>query len=484
MADDVNQVFSDLNKLSPDDYVKQLGFEGPEAVMAKQMLMQNQMQQQAQQKYAGLVDQQYNQLAGQTGMDPYTKASLMFQAAGALAAPTRSGGFGESLGALGSQLAGPLMQQAQAERSRQDKLQQLQLARAKMATEMQSGPDMGKMLQLLKSQRDNEDEDETFRSQQVGTGTYALVSDKGTVKPIPPEITQTQGVDNQGLTGQAYLDSLKQTNPRIATIVQQISNGDVPPPTGRQAQTSEGKMVIDALSQYEPTSYSNILNGTRMKTAKDFTPGGTQGKVVGFAGKALDHLSQFQELTSKLGNVTSPIGTSTINAAKNAYERSSGGSNYSSAEQQREYVMTELSKFLKGGTPAEAEIRRNLESIDLNGSPEQIQAGIDNVKNLILGQVDPLVDQYKSAMGPRAESIEDGRDYLRKNIPIASKALTHIEENPIAGSNRYLQMQKQKRASAAQQQAPAESQQAAPSPDGQGWVVRNGVRIRLKPGQD
>lgn len=168
MADSVNQVFSDL---SSDDYVKQLGFEGPEAVIARQMLEQQKAQQQAQQKYAGLMDQQYNQLAGQTGMDPYAKASLMFQAAGALAAPTRTGGFGESLGALGTQIAGPLMQQAQAERSRQEKLQQLQLARAKMSAEMQGGPDLSKLMPLVKSQRDYEQDKSKLQSIEMPDGT-------------------------------------------------------------------------------------------------------------------------------------------------------------------------------------------------------------------------------------------------------------------------------------------------------------------------
>lgn len=171
MADGVNQVFSDLGNMSPDDYIKQMGLEGPEAMVAKQMLMQKQQQQQAQQKYAGLLDQQYSQLAGQTGMDPYAKASLMFQAAGALAAPTRTGGFGESLGALGTQIAGPLMQQAQAERSRQDKLQQLQLARAKMATEMQGGPDVSKLMGLVKSQRDYEQDKSKLQSIELPDGT-------------------------------------------------------------------------------------------------------------------------------------------------------------------------------------------------------------------------------------------------------------------------------------------------------------------------
>jgi hypothetical protein len=244
MADDVNQVFSDLNKLSPDDYVKQLGFEGPEAVMAKKMIMDSQAQQQAQQKYAGLVDQQYNQLAGQTGMDPYTKASLMFQAAGALAAPTRSGGFGESLGALGSQLAGPLMQQAQAERSRQDKLQQLQLARAKMGAEMQSGPDMGKMLQLVKSQRDYEQDKSKLQNIELPDGTK-----------MPVIFKEGQAYD---ITGKP-IDASRMASPQQADTQ---DRAQMPEMTGIPAPPA------DYFSRISPKNREKVIIAERDRSAK------------------------------------------------------------------------------------------------------------------------------------------------------------------------------------------------------------------------
>jgi len=152
MADSVNQVFDDLG----GQYADSLGLSGGYKDIAKQLFQRQQAQEQAQQKYMGLMDQQYDKLSGQTGMDDYSKAALMFKAAGALAAPTQSGGFGESLGALGSAIAGPLMQQGQAQKSREERLQQLQLARAKMGAEMQVGPDPAKSLELLKAQQNYE----------------------------------------------------------------------------------------------------------------------------------------------------------------------------------------------------------------------------------------------------------------------------------------------------------------------------------------
>ena len=89
----------------------------------------------------------------QQGMNPLDRASMLFQAAGALAAPTRSGAFMESFGKAGSELAGPLSKAAQAERDRQEKLQQLQLARQKMAMEA-SGVSPSDLLALYKAQQE------------------------------------------------------------------------------------------------------------------------------------------------------------------------------------------------------------------------------------------------------------------------------------------------------------------------------------------
>jgi hypothetical protein len=483
MADDVNQVFSDLSKLSPDDYVKQLGFEGPEAVMAKKMIMDSQAQQQAQQKYAGLVDQQYNQLAGQTGMDPYTKASLMFQAAGALAAPTRSGGFGESLGALGSQLAGPLMQQAQAERSRQDKLQQLQLARAKMATEMQSGPDMGKMLQLVKSQRDNEDEGETFTSTKTtdprtGAEIPFLVGTRGTVKPVDLKgIGAGEAVApvGEGLTGEDYLDALKESDAALAAKVKAIAEGRMAMPSVSSRNKAEAKRITDAVAQYDPEGINDITSGVRRKVATGFTSGKDAADVSSL-NTVIKHLTTLKDSAERLDNSSIPM----YNEVSNAAITAAGKSAVTDFNLRKKAVADELSRVLKGQA-TEGEVKRWNEAINSSMSPDQLNDAISSAIELMEGRMSSLGEKYEAGMNYKVKT-DGGLKLLSEE---AQKKLEALKSNPIKGSEKYNQMQKQKRTAASQQrQAPAEDQQASPSPDGQGWVVRNGVRIRLKPGQE
>jgi hypothetical protein len=106
-----------------------------------------------QQAYMDSLQKREGALANQ-GMSDLDRASLLFQAAGALGAPTTGTGLAPALGALGTAMAGPLSKQAEAERQRKTQLQQLQDARMKMAAEMSSGPDMSNVMQLYKAQQD------------------------------------------------------------------------------------------------------------------------------------------------------------------------------------------------------------------------------------------------------------------------------------------------------------------------------------------
>lgn len=116
---------------------------------------QAQEQQKARQAYLASLQQQESAL-GEQGMSGYDKAALLFQAAGALGQTTRSGGFGETLGNLGTAMAGPLSKEAEKQRARAQQLQQLQLARQKLAMEMAGTgqPSISDTVALMKAQQE------------------------------------------------------------------------------------------------------------------------------------------------------------------------------------------------------------------------------------------------------------------------------------------------------------------------------------------
>ena len=131
------------------------GFKDAYAKLYADAQAQAQQRKQAQQEYLASLQKQEGALS-QTGMSDLDKASMLFQAAGALGQTTRSGGFGETLGNVGTALAGPLSKAAEAQRTRAAQLQQLQLARQKLGMEMAGTgePSMQDTLALMKAQQD------------------------------------------------------------------------------------------------------------------------------------------------------------------------------------------------------------------------------------------------------------------------------------------------------------------------------------------
>ena len=104
----------------------------------RQVEIESQRRNAVRQAELGMIDQRMGQL-GKGGISDLDRASMLFQAAGAFAAPTRTGNFMENLGAAGTAVSGPLAKAAEAQRDREDKMMQLQLARSKLAAEMGTG---------------------------------------------------------------------------------------------------------------------------------------------------------------------------------------------------------------------------------------------------------------------------------------------------------------------------------------------------------
>jgi len=161
-------------------------FQGAYQDIYKKMQDNATAKQAAQQSYLSALQQQEGPLS-QTGMSDLDKAAMWAQAAGAFGAPTRSGGFTETLANVGTTLSGPLSKQAEIQRARSQQLQQLQLARQKLGMEMagSGGVDPAQALQLLKAQQDAETgkSAESFKLETIDDKPV-LVGSRGTIKPF------------------------------------------------------------------------------------------------------------------------------------------------------------------------------------------------------------------------------------------------------------------------------------------------------------
>lgn len=81
-------------------------------------------------------------------MSNLDQAAALAKITGALLSPTRTGSFAESLGAASEAASGPLSEAAKGERERQEKLRQLQMARQRMAAEIETGLPFDQMMKL------------------------------------------------------------------------------------------------------------------------------------------------------------------------------------------------------------------------------------------------------------------------------------------------------------------------------------------------
>ena len=443
---------------------------GPEGAALALMQQQRGAVGAQQQKLLEMMNQQQGPLS-QTGMSDLDKASMMFQAAGALGQTTRSGGFGETLGNLGSAMAGPLSKAAEAQRARQSQLQQLQLARQKLAVEMtgQQGVPAADMLSLIKSQRERTDsETESFEPKLIAPGKYALVGDAGTIKPIPADLLGAQGASSSELSGEDFL----KTQPKsVADDVRAAIAGKLKMPSPGSVLEARMQPTIEALKQYyadDPNSYANVRGGQRARVVSDMLDKNASSTGGQFrSGMAmLGHMSEVQNAADALENSDMPI----ANRAKWAVKEQLGGPEAAKLTDFNNAFQTysgEAAKAIKGGVPGVHETMERMKLMNPNLGPDVMQGHVDMSKKLLIDRWTPAMDSYNKVMGTNY----DMRGFIKEFAPSSLPAYDQLETKAIKGSEKHKQQQQQQ-------------QQPAAAPDAQGWVtLPNGIKVRQKQDQ-
>ena len=426
---------------------------GPEGAALALMQQQRGAVGAQQQKLLEMMNQQQGPLS-QTGMSDLDKASLMFQAAGALGQTTRSGGFGETLGNVATAVAGPLSKAADAQRQRQQQLQQLQLARQKLAVEMtgQQGVPAADMLSLIKEQRARteaatEEPEKTLITlpsgdQVSGTykgGKYYDLSGKEINEgyALPKSAVASVG---QGIVGEEYLAELSKVDPTLARQVKAVAEGRQAMPSASARNKEESKKLVDAVNQYDPDGASDILNNERRKLVMSFTSG-KDAEDVKALNTLIGHLGSLKQSAGDLDNYDLQM----VNRIRNKITSESGGSRVTNFNFKKKAVADELSKVLKG-TPSEGEVKRWNEAINEAMSPEQLQGVIESAVDLMEGRMKAIGDKYEKGFSYKFKT-EGGMKLLD---PKSQESLESIKSTPLKGTRAYQEMQER----SAQQQTP------------------------------
>jgi hypothetical protein len=470
---------------------------GPEGAALALMQQQRGAVGTEQQKLLDMMNQQQGPLS-QTGMSDLDKASLMFQAAGALGQTTRSGGFGETLGNLGTSLAGPLSKAAEAQRQRQGQLQQLQLARQKLSVEMagQQGVPAADMLSLIKSQRERvaaETEEPEYKDIKLGNGVTRTLKfigndayDPVSGKKIDASTFNQQAQAESDLSGEDYLKTIPKD---LAMEVQSLAAGRKPPKFGsRDAERTTA--TLTALRQYlgnDQEAYDHIMSGRRAQVAADITSDkpNTMGFAVTSAAKLMGHTDDAAKSAGNLENYDTPL----LNRGRWTATSALGQSDI---EKLREYNTThntasgEAARAIKGGVPSLGEVKEALSLSNPYMGPNEFQGHYTAIGKLLSDSVKPYMDRYNRVMGT---NFTDTNDFLKKFAPSEGEHIENLRDLTVKGSNKWKQRQQEPQqaqpaaAPIAGAGQPVPTSQISQQDVAQGWKVVNGMRVRLKPGE-
>lgn len=196
-------------------------------------------------------------------------------------------------------------------------------------------------------------------------------------------------------TGNAYLASL---DAPTAAQVRALAEGRMAFPSGTALKSAHWQAMLGAVSQYDP-SFDAINYNARSKTRSAFTSG-PEAKTINALNTVAEHLGQFSDNSAALDNFShlGPL-TQLANRAKNAYLDYSGDPRIAAFNTNKKAVADEVAKVWRASGGSEADIQENLKNLDSAQSPEQLNAAIGTLTDLIYGKIAALQDQYTSGMG-------------------------------------------------------------------------------------
>ena len=191
-------------------------------------------------------------------------------------------------------------------------------------------------------------------------------------------------------TGDAYLATLP---PQAASQVKALAEGRMQFPSGTALKSPYWQGMLSAVSQFDP-NFDAVNYNARSGTRKAFTSG-KEAQTVNALNTVAEHLGKFSDNAAALHNTGYPV----FNHIKNFYLSQTGDPSIAAFNTNKKAVADEVAKVWRASGGSESDIQENLRNLDGAQSPEQLNAAIGTLTELIYGKVAALQDQYASGMG-------------------------------------------------------------------------------------
>jgi hypothetical protein len=191
-------------------------------------------------------------------------------------------------------------------------------------------------------------------------------------------------------TGSAYLATLPQ---QAASQVKALAEGRMQFPSGTALKSPYWQGMLSAVSQYDP-NFDAVNYNARANTRKAFTSG-KEAQTINALNTVAEHLGTFSDNAAALHNTSFPM----LNRVKNAYLSETGDPRIAAFNTNKKAVADEVAKVWRASGGSESDIQENLKNLSGAQSPEQLNAAIGTLTQLIYGKIAALQDQYASGMG-------------------------------------------------------------------------------------
>lgn len=195
------------------------------------------------------------------------------------------------------------------------------------------------------------------------------------------------------LTGDQYMATIPQSE---QLAVKQMVQGRMPFPQSRSLTTPYWQKKLEEAQQYDPKFDAVTWEG-RVKTARDYAPGGKVGQTLQSGSTAINHLGHLNSQIGDVSGIGLPLVGDTINQAVNKWNAPQGKLNPYMDTQG--HLAEETTKFYRGTGGTEEDVKRNMLNLSPNLSTEAKQGGVNNTVQLIYGKLKPLADAYNTQMG-------------------------------------------------------------------------------------
>jgi hypothetical protein len=182
-------------------------------------------------------------------------------------------------------------------------------------------------------------------------------------------------------------------DPGVQAIAKAVSNYSLAPYQGYNATTPFGQAVMEQVFKTNP-SYNATEYEARSRAVAAFSTG-KQGQAVNSFNVAVYHLDTLSKLADALANGDAR-GINRLSNEISAQTGSSAVTNFNAAKQ---VVADELNKAILGSGGGEGERQDTDAKINAASSPAQLKGIIDTYKQLMVGQLVGLRQQYQVDTG-------------------------------------------------------------------------------------